>query len=62
MITAGGKIQRVRARDISEIGRNTQGVTIIRLDEGDSLVSMACVSCEGLQEEGLALPSPEPTP
>jgi DNA gyrase subunit A len=41
MITARGKIQRVRASDISQIGRNTQGVRIIRLDEGDSLVSLA---------------------
>jgi DNA gyrase subunit A len=41
MITARGKIQRVRASDISQIGRNTQGVRIIRLDEGDTLVSLA---------------------
>jgi DNA gyrase subunit A len=41
MITARGKIQRVRASDISQIGRNTQGVRIIRLDEGDALVSLA---------------------
>ncbi len=41
MITARGKIQRVRAADISQIGRNTQGVRIIRLDEGDTLVSLA---------------------
>jgi DNA gyrase subunit A len=41
MITARGKIQRVRASDISQIGRNTQGVRIIRLDDEDSLVSLA---------------------
>ncbi len=41
MVTSVGKIQRVRAGDISEIGRNTQGVRIIRLDEGDKLASMA---------------------
>ncbi len=41
MVTAAGKIQRVRASDISQVGRNTQGVRIIRLDEGDSLVSIA---------------------
>jgi DNA gyrase subunit A len=41
MITARGKIQRVRASDISQIGRNTQGVRIIRLDEEDTLVSLA---------------------
>jgi DNA gyrase subunit A len=41
MITARGKIQRVRAADISQIGRNTQGVRIIRLDDADTLVSLA---------------------
>jgi DNA gyrase subunit A len=41
MITARGKIQRVRASDISQIGRNTQGVRIIRLDDEDTLVSLA---------------------
>jgi len=41
MVTATGKIQRIRAGDINEIGRNTQGVRIIRLEENDKLVSMA---------------------
>jgi DNA gyrase subunit A len=43
MVTASGKIQRIRAGDINEIGRNTQGVRIIRLEESDKLVSMACI-------------------
>ena len=46
MITARGKIQRVRASDISQIGRNTQGVRIIRLDEEDTLVSLARIPAE----------------
>ena len=29
MVTATGKIQRIRAGDINEIGRNTQGVRVI---------------------------------
>lgn len=41
MVTTGGKIQRVRVADISIVGRNTQGVRIIRLDEDDALASMA---------------------
>ncbi|HTI52515.1 MAG TPA: DNA gyrase subunit A [Planctomycetaceae bacterium] len=49
MITAGGIIQRVRAGDISRIGRNTQGVRIIRLDEGDKLVSLARVPPEEME-------------
>lgn len=51
MITAQGKIQRVRAREISQIGRNTQGVRIIRLDEGDTLVSVARVPNEEIADE-----------
>jgi DNA gyrase subunit A len=46
MITARGKIQRVRASDISQIGRNTQGVRIIRLDDGDALVSLARIPAQ----------------
>ncbi len=46
MVTARGKIQRVHARDISVIGRNTQGVRIIRLDEGDTLVSLARIPAD----------------
>jgi DNA gyrase subunit A len=51
MITAGGKIQRLRARDISQVGRNTQGVRIIRLDEGDKLASLAVIPAEIAADE-----------
>jgi DNA gyrase subunit A len=46
MVTARGKIQRVRAADISIVGRNTQGVRIISLDEGDTLVAVKRVPQE----------------
>lgn len=51
MVTAGGKIQRIRANEISLVGRNTQGVRVIRLDEGDVLVSVARIPGEILEEE-----------
>ena len=51
MVTAVGKIQRLRARDISQIGRNTQGVRVIRLDESDKLVSCARISAEIIPPE-----------
>ena len=41
MVTTGGKIQRVRVADVSIVGRNTQGVRIIRLDKKDALASLA---------------------
>ena len=50
MVTAGGIIQRIRAGDISRIGRNTQGVRIIRLDDGDKLVSLARVASDEVGE------------
>lgn len=43
MMTARGKIQRIRASDISIIGRNTQGVRIMSLDEGDTLAAVVRV-------------------
>lgn len=51
MVTSGGKIQRVRASEISVVGRNTQGVRIIRLDDSDSLASMARIPSEIIGDE-----------
>jgi DNA gyrase subunit A len=39
LITSNGKMIRMRVSDINIIGRSTQGVRLINLDEGDSLVS-----------------------
>ncbi|MGE3314125.1 MAG: DNA gyrase subunit A [Planctomycetaceae bacterium] len=50
MVTARGQIQRVRASDISQVGRNTQGVRIIRLDEDDTLASLARIPAEIIVE------------
>jgi len=47
MMSLSGKIQRIRAVDISEIGRNTQGVRIMRLDDDtDKIVSLAWIPAE----------------
>ena len=46
MISARGKIQRIPVGDISVIGRNTQGVRIMSLDEGDVLVAVKRVPNE----------------
>ncbi|MBC7852502.1 MAG: DNA gyrase subunit A [Pirellulaceae bacterium] len=46
MMTARGKIQRIRAADIGVKGRNTQGVRIMSMDEGDSLVAIVPVPQE----------------
>ena len=41
LITDGGKIIRLRVADIRTIGRNTQGVRLIDLDNGERVVSLA---------------------
>jgi DNA gyrase subunit A len=46
MMTARGKLQRIPAADISIIGRNTQGVKIMSLDEDDTLVAVKRVPQE----------------
>lgn len=51
MVTSRGKIQRIRTSDVNTIGRNTQGVRIIRLDEGDTLVSCAVIPGDVIDEE-----------
>jgi DNA gyrase subunit A len=51
MMTAHGKIQRIAASDISIIGRNTQGVKIMSLDDDDTLVAVKRVPKEDEKEE-----------
>ena len=51
-MTARGKIQRIRASDISVIGRNTQGVRIMSLDDGDTLTAVVRVPKEESAESG----------
>jgi DNA gyrase subunit A len=43
IITGHGKIIRLRVADISVIGRNTQGVKLIELAEGEKVVGVAKV-------------------
>ena len=55
MMTARGKIQRIAVSDVSIIGRNTQGVKIMSLDEDDTLIAVKRVPHEeenGKEEEG----------
>jgi DNA gyrase subunit A len=41
LVTSNGKIIRLRVADIRVIGRNTQGVRLIDMDEGERVVSLA---------------------
>jgi DNA gyrase subunit A len=60
MISTGGKIQRIKAVDISEIGRNTQGVRVMRLDDGDKLASIARIPAD-FADESVPLAESPPT-
>ncbi len=40
IITDGGTLVRTRVAEISVVGRNTQGVTIIRLDNGEKVIGV----------------------
>jgi DNA gyrase subunit A len=40
LITTGGVLIRTRVHEIREMGRNTQGVTLIQLDEGEKLAGL----------------------
>ena len=40
LITSGGKLVRTRVDEVSVLGRNTQGVRLIRLREGERLVGL----------------------
>ncbi len=50
LITDGGKIIRLRIGDIRVIGRNTQGVRLIDLDNGERVVSIARLAEDDSQE------------
>ena len=52
IITHNGKVIRVHANEIREAGRSTQGVRLLRLDEGDRIAAAAAI----LEEEPAAEP------
>jgi len=44
LISNKGTLVRARAADVSIIGRNTQGVTLINIAKGEKLVSVAKIA------------------
>ncbi len=51
LITRGGIVIRTKVSEISEIGRNTQGVRLINLEAGDQLIDVARVEEKDEGEE-----------
>ena len=52
LVTTNGKIIRLRIKDIRIIGRNTQGVRLIELEEGERVVSLARVVEKEEEDDG----------
>lgn len=44
LITTGGVLIRTRVKEIREMGRSTQGVTLINLDKGETLIGMSRIA------------------
>ena len=47
LVTNTGKLIRCPVHDIRIAGRRTQGVTLFRVTEGETVVSVACLKEEG---------------
>ncbi|MCS6797792.1 MAG: DNA gyrase subunit A [Myxococcota bacterium] len=56
VLTDGGQVIRIRVSDVREVGRNAQGVRIIRLDDGERVVDVAPIRAE--DDDGEAAPLP----
>ncbi len=50
LITVGGQMVRTFVKDIREAGRNTMGVKLVNLDEGDKLQAIAPVISESQED------------
>ena len=51
LVSSKGKIIRLRIKDIRVIGRNTQGVRLIDIEEGERVVSLARLAEKEEEEE-----------
>jgi DNA gyrase subunit A len=50
LVTQNGTLVRIAAASISRVGRNTQGVRLIRLDDGDTVVNLERIPAEPADE------------
>jgi DNA gyrase/topoisomerase IV subunit A len=59
IITGQGKVIRVHSGEIREAGRSTQGVRLLRLEEGDRIAAAAAILEEDEAAATAAPPEPE---
>ena len=51
LMSSNGTLVRTRAGEISVLGRNTQGVRLIRLDDGERLIGVEAVEPEAVEDD-----------
>jgi DNA gyrase subunit A len=62
LITSQGMVNRTHVNEIRVVGRNTQGVRVMGLNEGDKIASLAEIAKEDEEEQPSATESPEGLP
>ncbi len=62
LITTQGMVNRTHISEIRVVGRNTQGVRVMNLNEGDKVASIAKIAKEEIEPEAAPEPAPEPAP
>ncbi|MFM1991125.1 MAG: gyrase subunit [Pseudomonadota bacterium] len=62
LITTGGVLVRTRVSEIREMGRATQGVTLMAVGEGTTLTGLQRVVESDANDEPAGEPGPEPAP
>jgi DNA gyrase subunit A len=62
LITTQGMVNRTHVSEIRVVGRNTQGVRIMNLNEGDMIASIAKIAREEEDEPPAATTPPPETP
>jgi DNA gyrase subunit A len=60
VITAAGMVNRTHVHEIRTVGRNTQGVRIMNLNDSDRIASIAKVVKEAEEEAPTSIESPTP--
>jgi DNA gyrase subunit A len=61
LVSSGGKVVRIRVKEIRVIGRNTQGVRLIDLEEGERVSSVARLAEREDDTEGTDVVPPPPS-
>jgi DNA gyrase subunit A len=56
IITKDGKMIRIESGEIRQAGRSTQGVRLVRMEEGDLVAAASCIPDTGDETKNGELP------